>query len=222
VSGPLALSAETREEAIAFFAAVIGDLPDEERCRSEARALVTGTASAWEQVALSRDALILLPLTLPTSIVGAERNGHRVVLPLSAADVSSRPALSIGPIDRMVVAAELARLGVAEREAETLARLARRSMMAFRRGRGVAPELYQPLWSEPAHGVLLARVMLVGAWDEKREGDREIVSRVASMEYDGLVRELTRWATEADAPVRHLAGKWFITSKEDAWPLLAR
>jgi hypothetical protein len=40
--------------------------------------------------------------------------------------------------------------------------------------------------------------------------------------YENLVEQLLRWSSETDPPVRHIGSNWFIVSKEDSWPLLAR
>jgi hypothetical protein len=222
----LPIQAETRDEAVAFFAAVMDQLPDEERSRYELRAVVIRDDPAWQQLSVSRDALILIPLFLPNSITGAERNGHRVVLPLSTADRTRDNGVSVGPIDREAVETIVGKLDadekVSDNKARELAHLARRSMMAFRRVRGRAPELSQPAWSTPSNGPILARVMLAGAWNETREADREAVSRIVGMPYAQLDRELVRWSRESDAPVRHIGDTWLVVSKEDAWPLLHR
>jgi hypothetical protein len=221
----LSIRAETREEAAAFFAAVMEQLPHEERYRYELRAVIVRDDTAWQHLSVSRDALILIPLFLPGSIAGAERNGHRVVLPLSFADRATQDtAVEIGAVDREAVEKIVGQLDanekVSENKARELAHLARRSMMAFRRVRGRTPELSQPAWSTPSNGPTLALVMLAGAWNDTKEGDREAVSRIVGMPYAQLDRELVRWSRESDAPVRHIGDKWLIVSKEDAWPLL--
>jgi len=222
----LSIRAETREEAVAFFAAVMEQLPDEERYRYELRAVIVRDDAGWQHLSISRDALILIPLFLPASIASAERNGHRVVLPLCAADRATQDGVEIGAVDREAVEKIVGKLDVdekvSENKARELAHLARRSMMAFRRVRGRRPELSQPAWSTPSNGATLALVMLAGAWNETKEGDREAVSRIVGMPYAQLDRELVRWSRESDAPVRHIGNKWLLVSKEDGWPLLQR
>jgi len=217
-----AIRAETRDEAVVFFASVLTLLPEDERERYDLRAVVVRTETAWQQLALSRDPLILIPIFTPSSTAAAERNGHRVILPLSRADVTTRTPIEVEHVDRPTAEAVLTKLNIREQEARTLAHLARRSMMAFRRVRGRTPELLQPAWASPANGRLIALVMLVGTWDETKDADRAAVSQITRMPYDQIERDLVRWSTEADAPIRHIGTKWLIASKEDAWPLLAR
>lgn len=213
------IRAETREEAAAFLGCVVLQQPEEERRRYELRAVVVPNESAWQQLMISRDPLILIPLFAPSSIVSAERNGHRVVLPLSTADRAHDP-IEIGPIDREAAEKTLESLNLPTNKARDLAHLARRSMMAFRRVQARTPELSNPAWSSPAHAHTIAMVMLAGAWDETSEGDRAAVSRIADMPYAQLERELVRWSRETDAPVRHIGSMWMLVSKEDSWPLV--
>lgn len=221
----LSLRAETREEAVAFFGSVLQQLPVDERYPHELRAIVIENGTAWQRLSASRDRLILIPLFLPPNVTAAERNGHRVLLPLSSAD-ASHDVVEIGPIDRDAVEKVLGKLDadekVSDNKAREFAHLARRSMMAFRRVRGRAPELSQPPWSTPANGPMIAVVMLVGAWEDSKEGDREAVSRITGMPYAQLERDLVRWSRESDAPLRHIGDRWILVSKEDCWPLLHR
>jgi hypothetical protein len=222
-AGSIALQAETRDEGIVFFASVLQQLPPDEREQIEVRAVVVSTERAWEQLTLSRDPLILIPLIAPTSIASAERNGHRVVLPLTPTETSARKPVAVGPIDRKKAAPVLEKLGLKEQDAATLAALARRSMMAFRRQRGTTPELLRPRWAAAEHARILVLAMLIGAWDDdEKKGDREIVSRISDMPYGTFVAQLRPWSTETDPPVRNIGDKWLIVSKEDSWPLLHR
>jgi hypothetical protein len=220
----LAIRAESREEGVVFFDAALQELSENEREHHELRSVVVANDTAWQQLAVSRDPLILIPTFMPSSVATAERNGHRVILPLTAADRGAIDPVDIGVIDREAVEKVLGKLhaneDVSDNKVRELAHLARRSVMAFRRVRGRTPELSQPNWSTRANGPTLALVMLVGAWKDTRQGDREVVSRIVGMPYAQIERELVRWAHEADAPVRHIGDRWLVVSKEDCWPLL--
>jgi hypothetical protein len=226
----LTLKAETRPETAVFFHAVLQELPESDRERNELRTVVCETEAAWQQLSVSRDPLILIPLVLPSSVAGAERNGHRVILPLSTADKTTQDPVEIGPLDREASEPILKRLLEQDRPSDVVsdntvregAHLARRSVMAFRRVHGRTPALAAPRWSTPEHGRTLALVMLAGAWKDNDRGgaDREAVSRITDRAYAELERELLRWSRESDAPVRRVGDRWLIVSKEDAWPLL--
>ena len=62
--------------------------------------------------------------------------------------------------------------------------------------------------------------MLIGQWED-REGDRELVARLADKPYTKVDQELTVLANIADAPVVKIGARWSFISREEAWYLLA-
>lgn len=219
-SSPLVLQAETPDEAVAVLAAVLRRLPEAEQ--HELRAVVTLTSSAWQQLEISREPLILIPLFDLRSITLAVRNGHHVLVPLGRGDSRSPRAVPVPPIDAVPAEKVLLEMGVTENRARDLARLAHRSTTAFRRHIAVTPELQQPGWAEPNAARALVPALLAGKWDETKEGDRTALGLLSGMSYEALAEHLVRWSNETDAPVRHIGSTWFIVSKEDSWPLLSR
>jgi len=220
-SGRLLLQAETRQEAIAVFAAALLQVPEKQGIHHLVRAVVVSTEAAWQRLILSRDPLILIPAFPPASVAVAERNGHRVVLPFSRADAAPEQVVRIGAVDRSAVEKSLIAAGVPDQEAATLARLARRSMTAFRRLKGVTSEFARPTWVTEG-GRALRAVMLAGGFDETKDGDKDVLSRLSGLPFPALTDKLVTLSNGDDAPVRHIGAKWLIVSKEDAWPLLAR
>jgi hypothetical protein len=94
--------------------------------------------------------------------------------------------------------------------------------MSFRRRLAVRGEVQQPEWARPANGRLLLPALLAGAWTDPQPGDREVIATLAQTPYATVAVSLVRWACEADPPVRRVGDAWFVVSKDDAWPLLAR
>jgi len=238
----LAVQAETREEAVAAFAATLQRMPDNKHYESTYRSVVVSTPSAWQHLASGAEPMILIPVfDNPPVVTNAVRNGHRVILPLNRADSASQKTVVLGPIQRKTAETELLSMisgptptraddregegrsdRPAERQARELARLGRRSVTAFRRRIALAPELEMPAWAQPAAGRVLIAPLLAGKWDETKEADQAMVSKLAGMSYSVFEEHLVRWSHESDAPVRHVGNFWFIVAKEDAWPLLHR
>lgn|GEM_PF-1448602 len=80
---PLTLQGDSPEEAIAFLAAVIQNLGDEERTAILSRAVVVEGATAWQSLITSSDPLILVArLNQPEGIGRAIKSGHHVFVPL--------------------------------------------------------------------------------------------------------------------------------------------
>jgi hypothetical protein len=83
----LTLRAESREEALAFFAATLHRMQPEERAPYMARGVVAEDLEAWRQLTTVDNALVLLPLLeVRDDVAVAIRDGHHVLVPLGKAE----------------------------------------------------------------------------------------------------------------------------------------
>jgi hypothetical protein len=222
-SGPLALRAESRDEALAVFAATLRQLPSEEFILYLSRAIVVHTISAWYRITASDEPLILVPaFDNREAVTRATRTGHHVVIPLGRADSASANTIEIPRLSREGAVKALTAAGIHEEHARELATLARRSLTSFRRRLALSPEVQQPEWARPSEARALLPAMLTGGWNDSAEGDRIALAALAQSPYEDVSRILVRWSNEADPPVRSVGDAWYIVSKEDAWVLLAR
>ncbi|UCJ12529.1 MAG: hypothetical protein JWS08_01505 [Phormidium sp. PBR-2020] len=219
---PLSLQAESPEEAIAFLAAVVHSLEDEERINVLPRAIVVNSAMAWRSLILSSDApLILIPRFPEVQGIGqATKNEHHVFIPLGR--TSSDKEHHLPRIRRDAAEKALRAMGFSRDSANKFATLARRSLSALRRKLAIAPNIQQPAWAKPQEAQVLLAPLLVSAWKDSCEGDREALARLSKMSYEMLKSHLVRWANEPDPPVRKVGDIWMIAAQEDAWRLLAK
>jgi len=219
----LSLQAESREEAVAVSAAALHMLPDDER-----DAVLAGTVIVRSEEAVRAFAVHDAPLTLvldlesATAAAHAARHGHRVLVPVGRERSPGPECVSIPRLPVEEAATALAAVGIPGDRARALARLARRSLTAFRRTLAVSPELQQPAWASPEHGKTLLPAALAGTWTDACAGDREALARLGDRPYEHIAGVLTTWANKSDPPVRRVAETWYIVSREDAWGLLAR
>lgn len=222
-SAPLALQAESRDEAMAVFAAAVQQLPPEERVAHLAPELVVRDLPAWHRLAASGESLILVPVfESREAIARAARGGHRVVVALGRADSVSGMTLVVPRLAQEDATKALGAAGVPEERARELAALARRSFMSFRRRLAVRPEIEQPDWARPGQARSLLPALLAGSWSDANEADREALATLARVPYQEVSGIAVRWSNESDPPARHIGDTWFIVSREDAWSLLAR
>ncbi len=222
-STPLALQAESRDEALAVFAAALEQLPPEEGVPNLSRAAVVRDLSAWHRLTTSDEPLILVQaFDSRDAIARATRTGHRVVVPLGRADSAAAATLTVPRLSREEAAKALVACGIAEDRAHDLAVLARRSLMSFRRKLALSPEVQRPEWARPSEAHPLLPAMLAGAWSDAMDGDRQTIATLAQAPYEEVSEILVRWSNESDPPIRHVGDTWFIVSKEDAWSLLSR
>lgn len=222
-SAPLALQAESRDEALAVFAAVLHRFSPDERISYLSRAVVVRDLSAWHRLTASDQPLILVPaFDSRDAVTSATHSGHCVVVPLGRADSASATTLAVPRLSRDEAAKALVAAGVTEDRARDLSALARRSLTSCRRKLALSPEVQQPEWARPGQAGPLLPAMLAGAWSDTKEGDRSVLAALAQASYDEVSQIVVRWANEADPPVRHVGDAWFVASTEDSWSLLAR
>lgn len=220
---PLALQADTREEALAFFAAAVERLTEDRRLDCISRAVVVSGASAWRQLATWETPLLLVPMFEDRGLVAsAVRRGHHVLVPLGRGDAPSADTVEIPRLRRVAAKAALLDMGLSPARAEELATLARRSLMSLRRKLAIIRGVQQPRWASPDHASEHLPALLANSWNDSAEGDRKALSELARIPYDVLSRSLIRAAQQSDPPVRRVGSIWYLVSSEDAWSLLAR
>ncbi|MGH3301959.1 MAG: hypothetical protein ACRDOK_09810 [Streptosporangiaceae bacterium] len=220
----VSVEGESGEEALAFIAACLLGLPEQERTALLTRALVVRTSAAWDEVlarAGAGSALVLIPVFAHPVTIEATDAGHHVAVPVDHNAVHTGEVIRLPRLRREPAREALLAAGIPEHRAGDLARLARRSLLMLRRRLAVSGSAL-PLWAQPAHGGEIVPVVLAGAWREGHDADEQILSRLAGRPYAEISSMCTRWAAEDDMPVRREGLVWFCVSKQDAWGLLAR
>ncbi|MFC4356217.1 hypothetical protein ACFO0S_14245 [Chryseomicrobium palamuruense] len=221
-TSPLRLQAETRDEAIAVFAAAINLLPSTEKDFFLSKAIVVNNSEAWTYLSSSQNNLILIPTFELEGLSRAIRNGHQIIIPLMRSDSSTSSAIQIPRLSRNRVTEILIEMGINESHSRELGLLARRGLTTYRRQTALSPEIRQPLWARPSEARSLIPLLFAGAWNDNTEGDKQALVELAETSYDSLTEVIIRWANESDPPIRRIGGAWYIISKEDAWSLLIR
>ncbi len=214
----LTIQADSSTEAIAFLAAVLHHLPEEERLQHLSRCVLPQTEAAWRYVSSVQDSLILVPTYgLPQSIP----TKHHVLVPISQENSSSQNLLRLSRPTRSTFWQVLKKMGLSAERAHGLAKESKRNLPILRRLLANAPELLTPDWAKPENGRSLIPALLIGAWNEDKEADREILAKLAHKPYSEFVSDLIRWRNCSDPFVRQVGNIWQVISREDAWHLLA-
>lgn len=222
-ASPLALQTDSREEALAFFAAALERLPAAEREAYLTRCIVVEDLSSWRHLAGSAQPLILIPLFDEREVVtGAVKRGHHVLIPGGRDEPSSSDTVSVPRLQHDHAKQALLGMGLQGERADDLATLARRSMMALRRKLATIPEVQRPAWAAPAEARALLPAMLIGGWNDSLVGDRDVIVKLARKPYQEINDTLARAANVPDPPARRVGDAWLLASKEDAWALLGK
>jgi hypothetical protein len=218
----LSLQATTTDEVVAFFHAVLSELPDDLGQAYRARALVATTAAAARALANAQGPLILL-LTEPDPGLArtlADR-GHFVLLACDASMTASGQIHTLARPSREGITSALVAAGIAEPRAAALARDSARNLAILRRLIPAGPGR-RPSWAQHPPPKALLAALLAGGWDDEAEADKARLSELADAPYDVVVAALTPFVGSFDSPLHKVGSTWRIASPSDAWPLLAQ
>ncbi len=217
------LRAETSQEALAFFGAMVQRLPEPDRDAILGRTIVVDDPRQWSYFSTpSADrSLILVPTFSERSLIGAAAGaGHTVVVLLGRSEPASDGTIEIPLPAREAVLNQLKSLGLSDDRCRELASVARNSLVAVRRLLAVSPASLIPEWAGPDVARSLLPALLAGRWNDQSPGDQAILAELAGKPYDEYRQILETWAAKPDPPVRLIGPLWMISSKEDAWRLL--
>lgn len=221
-SGAQAVRCDSREEVVAFFAAAVAKLPEDDHGALKSRSVIVREDRAWQQLLDSQSPLLLVPLFDTPDVAGALRRGHSVLVPLGAGDPEGTGETVVARLPRQAARHALFQMGVHEHRAWELAGLARRSLTALRRQLAAVPIVRTPLWAMPERVRDVLPVLLAGQWNTQKEGDRKVLANLAQEPHDAFVERMTRWTNVEDPPVRRSGSVWFAASRHDLWRLAAR
>ncbi len=220
----LRIKADTREEALLLLAA----WACQERGPAEdflfANAIIVHTEEAWRQASDGLRPLILMPLMnrSPLGLGDATDRGHWIVVP-SGWEAPEPQGIVVAPwLDGQLLQAALIRAGLDELVANRIAGNCGRSLQVLMRQLSKAPERHTPAWATYEEAHALVPVLFAGRWQCNREGDREIIAKLASSSYEEAERKLSRWLNVSDPPVRRYGDTYVLTSPLDAWHQLGR
>ena len=211
----------SRDEALAVVCArLLGER--EEVDDLAARALIVSGAGAWDRLADSDAALVLIPTFEEPDVATALRNGHRVVVPVPS-DVRPRGvAAQLPPLDRQKATDALIEAARLDRDvADRRATHARRNLLSLRRTLAVSPAFKRPAWSQGQEGRRLAPLILACSWSDETEGDRSAIEALTGRAYADVESDLVSWNALEDAPFRQMGRTWRVVSKDDEWDLIS-
>ena len=218
----LALRAESSQEALAVFAAIVLNYLGSEREWLLSRIVVVDTVATWNALSLSNETLILIPRFEDDAALGrARRTGHRVVVPLGA-ESTSGSSEAVLRLARKETEEALRAMGIKEKKVRSLATLARRSMTCFRRKLSVRPEIQRPQWAQASAGRGLVPALLAGVWTDTSEADRAVLSTLARCDYETFSDSVSQWVGASDPPLCHVGDVFELVSREDSWTQLVQ
>ena len=141
---------------------------------------------------------------------------HRMIVPVPG---SLQAAVTLEAVDSEVVAKRLESAGFDVHEAHELGSIARTSLIALRRRLAKDPALHTPEWAKGHIDRAVRRTLLLGSWNNARQGDREMVERFVGRSCGDVTEDL-RKMNPGDAPMAFVSDLWHSVSPADTWILL--
>lgn len=214
----LTIQADTREEVIAFLGAVIHQMPEAQSVQYLSRCIIVKSESSWRYFAGTQESLILIPDFEQLKFLPKE---HHILIPIGREIGRAKDGLVLSRSDKKDFRQALVDIGLSEERAYNLTKNSKRNLNVLRRLIAVAPEIHTPDWAKSENARSLIPVLLAGAWDDTKQGDREVIAKLARKPYEEVVAEISRWVNSSDPPVRQVGSVWQLISREDSWHLLS-
>ena len=218
LGGPLAVSADSAVEALAFL-----------------RVLFSGNEffppGTGDMVVVYRKSGVVAKIVTPASdmiAVSASREIDRelaargksirtvLVYPKNAPNV--KPDIDLKPLNPFAFAAALEKMGCARDEVDRLSRESGFSLTVLRRRLSKRPAVRTPDWAEDRkHARSLIAAIFAGTWDVTGEKDKELVSKLAGGHpHEEIEREIRGLLSLDDSPVMSFGDYLGVKSKIDA------
>lgn len=218
----IAVQASTNEEALAFLAAAIDTLPENEREFYLSKSLLVEDSESFRQIIVTgRAGLLLIPLF--EEIEGsplATQKGHLVYIPLAPDNKVSVGEILLPRLGRDAFISALKEMGLSEEDAEKYSRDTGRSLTVLRRR--LANISNQPEWAKADTARDIIPALLAGRWVEsKKAADKEIIAQLAGESYETFSKKLYAWQHKPDSPVLKIGEEWRLVSPVDVWFALA-
>lgn len=201
------LAGDSREEAVAFTAAVV--------CGDEAlrtRTVVVTGPDGWRFVDANPDITVVIAATDDVARAAVPRTDRLLVVPRAAGGILTTPereeADRLPRPERRVFQDALAALGLDPADADRWARHCGRSWAVWRRLNADIPALRHPPWLDRPEAGVLSIIILVGAWNDGNETDRATVAGIAGRDYDAIEADLLELARADDPPVLRIGRAW--------------
>ncbi len=219
----LEVRGDSPDEPFVFLYASIANLPETERLRTLSRCIVVENIQQLRSCAtrFQNPLIIAAPADCREAAGLAVEKGHHIFLSAEAKSIDFRDnLLELTRPQHSVVEKNLHQNGLSEVEAQCVARDFGRSIPVLRRHL-FRSSAKTPVWADAESARLLIPGLLAGAWNEQKDGDRQVIEVLSGMKYDAFVKEIKSYLSVEDSPIRKIGSVWMLKSPLDAWFMLA-
>ncbi len=203
-----------QEESSAFAVACI--LRHTQAAELKDRCLVVEDEDILERLIEEYDNLIFIANVGNKNHIYATQKGHRIIYATSTADVPKVNELICLPeINREKFIEALKASGIQGEYADQLSKETVRNITILRRQ--LKFDLTRPEWAKPENIRDLIPAILAGRWHDRKDGDKEMIAKLAGESYNKYSAKLQRWLNSNDTPLVTIDGAWRIISPYEAF-----
>lgn len=219
----LFLRSDSQEEAILMFISVVLSMDNNSKETIISRCLIINDLNTWNQIiSCENENRILIPyfrqladIRLPQNIIA--------IIPMCRYDFREENKTNIIDIlkqNKRVFGSALENIGIKSTEIHEYITKTKRNFLALYRLLTILPNRRQPRWINKFDIMELIPILLVGGWSDKKFGDKEIISKIASCSYDEYIKKINKWLTLEDSPIIKVGDNYQLVSVYDMWNYL--
>lgn len=219
----LEVRGDSPDEPFAFLYSAILSLTENGRLQALSRCVVVENIQQLRFCATTfQNPLIIVASSECREAAGlAVEKGHHIFLSADSRSIDFRNNLmELSRPRREIVEKQLHQSGLSKAEAQRLARDFGRSIPVLRRNL-FRSSAKTPAWADNKSAPILIPLLFAGAWDEHKEGDRQVIKSLSGITHDNYIKGLRPFLSIEDSPVRNIGSVWMLKSPLDAWFLLA-
>ena len=214
-NGRLVIEADTREEALAFFAASVQSAEPVLRDSILSRALVIRESAAATVLQAVPKGLLIIDDVPASEQPVIWTVGNRTFIPCGTGERKS-PNVTLPRLGPEEAISALQKSGYGYSGARRLLHRAGRRLDLLRFLVDTAGT-HRPDWATPTASRNLPALSLLGQWDARYEEDRQLVCKLCQTDYDNIENEITRVMSNPASPIRRVGEQYRFVSPEVAW-----
>jgi len=231
--GVMAIQCRSPIEALDFVAAYLETLRSvdtdfamdiEDRRRVRSRTVIVKDRAQWDGLSRATGQLNLLPIPslslTPEELNAGVSHGHRILIAATQFSNHRLQPTELPRPSRYDLEAALCKSDFGREAAVNAARAAGGSLSVLKRHLSTIPSPQLPDWCTEPHLAEFMPVLLVGAWDDSNEVDRDVLSRLSDRPYREVQSVANRLMLVEDPPLTRIESRWRLVSPEDSWSLV--
>jgi len=217
----IAVQSTAKEESLAFILTVMASA---EQAKSEelfSRCIIIRSSEEFDAICNTKNSLYLIPqFEDSTSFRMAVDKGHHVLVPINQTNTLHDDRIELPRLNIDILKNGLMETGLQDDEVDRMITNGGKDLLIVRRLLGYNNN--QPAWALSSNARELVPAMLIGQWDENKEGDQEAVAKISGMKYEDFISIMQKWVNEDQSPLRKIGHQWQIISRLDCWNRLSK